>query len=849
MWPIIPVICFASLRGGQGTFPASQSQSQELEQPSSQLTIALAHRFERLAQDLDAVVKSSAHSLAHKVESGLFEGATDKDIDQLAAETAAYQASMHPDYSRLASRVAVERIHACTEPSFAKTMRRLADHSHPLRGPCPLVSTEFAALAQRMGPLLDGAIRHERDFEYDYFGLRTLQRSYLLGTTDAGTPVERPQHMLMRVALAVHGEDTAAVLEAYDMMSRGEYTHATPTLFNSGCPRGQLCSCFLLTTEEDSVEGIFSTLTRCALISRSAGGIGVSVSHVRASGSYITSTGGKACGLVPMLRVFDATARYVDQGGGKRRGAFAIYLEPWHADVFEFLELRKNHGKEEARARDLFYALWVPDLFMRRVEAGENWSLFCPSEAPGLQDVWGDEFVALYERYEAEGRARRGIPAQQLWFAMLESQVETGTPYMLYKDSSNAKSNQRHLGTIRGSNLCTEIVQYTSADEVAVCNLASIALPKFVDADSASKVVAPDGVLSSTEGMDGSSGTIDSKRLPYGFNLERLRRCTYTVARALDRVISRNMYPLDEAKNSNFRHRPMGIGVQGLSDVFAMLSLPFESEEAQSLNKLIFETMYFGALQASCDMAAELGPYSTYMGSPASQGYLQFDLWGVTPTNTWDWASLRAKIAQHGLRNSLLIAPMPTASTSQILGNNECFEPYTSNLYARRTLAGEFYVLNKHLHKELTRLGLWSREMRDRILQAGGSVQSIPEIPEHIRCVFKTAWEMKQRTLIDMSAARGAYIDQSQSLNLFLSAPTFAQLSSVHFHAWRQGLKTGMYYLRSQPAAEAIKFTISGEKASTMTEECTTEEGAQVKDETMNCALGAGGPDCEACSG
>jgi len=574
----------------------------------------------------------------------------------------------------------------------------------------------------------------------------------------------------------VHGSDQQAVLQAYDMMSRGLYTHATPTLFNAGGTRQQLSSCFLLTAQADSVAGIFETLRQCALISRDAGGIGLSVSHIRASNSYIRSSGGKASGLVPMLRVFDATARFVDQGGGKRKGAFAIYLEPWHADVAQFLDLKKNHGKEEARARDLFYALWVPDLFMRRVEEGGVWSLFCPDEAPGLCDVHGAAFDELYERYEREGRARQSVPAQQLWFKILEAQMETGTPYLLYKDACNAKSNQQHLGTLRGSNLCTEVLEFTSPDEVAVCNLASIALPRFVAGGA--------------------------------FDLEALRATTRVVTRSLDRVISVTHYPLPQAAASNLRHRPVGIGVQGLADVFARLRLPFESEEARALNRDIFETIYFAAVEASCELAEELGAHESFEGSPASRGLLQFDLWGVTPSERWDWAALKARVQAHGLRNSLLVAPMPTASTAQILGNNECFEPYTSNLYARRTLAGEFFVLNPHLQAELQALGLWDRQMRDAIMAAGGSVQAIGQIPPRLREVFKTSWEMRQRTLIDLAADRGAFIDQSQSLNLFLKEPTFAQLSSMHFHGWKRGLKTGMYYLRTQPATEAIKFTL-----------------------------------------
>ena len=672
-------------------------------------------------------------------------------------------------------------------------------HDHTLASgqAAPIVNSELLALAERMAPELEAALDHSRDYAYDYFGLRTLQRSYLHRNSD-GAPLERPQHMLMRVALCVHGDDLPNVLLAYSQMKDGLYTHATPTLFNAGSPRQQLCSCFLLTATDDSIQGIFDTLSRCALISRDAGGIGVSVSNIRASQSYIRSSGGRSSGLVPMLRVFDAAARYVDQGGGKRKGAFAIYLEPWHADVFAFLDLKKNHGKEEARARDLFYALWVPDLFMTRVEQGANWSLFCPDEAPGLLDCHGAAFEALYTRYEEEGRARQVVPAQQLWFKILEAQMETGTPYMLYKDAANAKSNQQHLGTIRGSNLCTEIIEYTAPDEVAVCNLASIALPKFVRVDRRGMHLAQ------------SEDADDFDEISAIFDLERLRQVTRFVAMSLDRVISRTAYPLPEAERSNLRHRPIGIGVQGLADTFAMLRLPFEGAAAARLNKAIFETMYFGALEASCDQAERFEPYETFEGSPASRGKLQFDLWGVAPTDRWDWNGLRERIRLHGLRNSLLMAPMPTASTAQILGNTECFEPMTSNLYARRTLAGEFFVLNPHLQRELQSLGLWSRQMRDLIIASDGSVQKLPWLPSWLKRVYKTAWEIRQRALIDMAADRGAFIDQSQSLNVFLKDPSFSQVSSMHFHAWRRGLKTGMYYLRSQPATEAIKFTVSG---------------------------------------
>jgi len=822
----------------------------------------LVARYERLSYGLHQSVAGAANDLASKVVAGLYEGVTHAELEQLAAETAAYQASYHPDFGRLAARVAVERLHKQTDSSFVNTMRKLHAYRDPMRGThAPLVTQELLDLAVEMQDVIEPALRYERDFEYDHFGLRTLQRSYLLGKTRGGTSMERPQHMIMRVALAVHQRDELALLEAYERMSTGQYTHATPTLFNAGCPRGQLSSCFLLTVPDDSVEGIFEALRRCALISRSAGGIGLSMSHIRASGSYIRSTGGKANGLVPILRVFDAAARYVDQGGGKRKGAFAIYLEPWHADTMMFLELKKNHGKEEARARDLFYALWVPDLFMRRVQEGGTWSFFCPNEAPGLSDLCGEDFDQLYLRYESEGRARSKLPAQQVWCAILESQMETGTPYMLFKDAANLKSNQRHLGVIRGSNLCTEIIQYTSPDEVAVCNLASIALPRFVRTEyitRTSKGRLPAEAQTRERTTDGAgaadgAGAVGGVLEEY-YDLDELQRVAYSVTRALDKVISRNDYPLPQAETSNLRHRPMGIGVQGLADVFALLSLPFESDGARELNLAIFETLYFGALSASCDLAAELGTYPSYQGSPASRGLLQPDLWGITPSSRWDWAGLRQRIQAHGLRNSLLVAPMPTASTAQILGNNECFEPYTSNLYARRTLAGEFFVLNEHLQRQLQESGLWNTEMRDRIIAAGGSVQAIEELPQQMRDVFKTAWEMKQRTIIDMAADRGAYIDQSQSLNLFLPNPNYQQLSSMHFHSWRRGLKTGIYYLRSQPATEAIKFTIR-RQGSSAADSCggaaepplPTSSDLATEPEKLSCTLSASPGGCETC--
>ena len=638
----------------------------------------------------------------------------------------------------------------------------------------PLISDTLKDLISEHGERLNAAIVYDRDFDYDFFGFKTLERSYLIKMH--GKVVERPQHMLMRVALGIHLNDIDAAIETYNLMAEKWFTHASPTMFNAGTPNPQMSSCFLLSMIDDSIEGIYTTLKRCALISKAAGGIGLSATNIRASGSYIRGTNGTSNGLVPMLRVFNNTARFVSQGGGKRQGSFAVYLEPWHGDIFEFLDLKKNHGKEEGRARDLFYALWVPDMFMRRVEAGGEWSLFCPNECPGLVDSWGEKFDALYEQYEKEGRARRTVKAQELWFAILDAQIETGTPYILYKDSANRKSNQQNLGTIRCSNLCTEILEYTSPDEVAVCNLASIALPRFV--------------------ADGK------------FDHEKLRDITYIVTKNLNRVIDNNYYPVQEAYNSNMRHRPIGLGVQGLADVFIMLKLTFDSEGASALNKEIFETIYYAALLASHDLAERDGAYGSYEGSPVSKGVLQFDMWDVKPTDRWDWTALRAKIAAHGVRNSLLVAPMPTASTAQILGNNECFEPYTSNLYSRRVLSGEFTVVNQHLLRDLMARGLWTPEIRNQIIAHNGSVQNIPEIPNDLKLLYRTSWELKQRSLIDMAADRGAFIDQSQSFNVFVQDPSYGKLSSMHFYGWKKGLKTGMYYLRSKSAVDAIKFTV-----------------------------------------
>jgi ribonucleoside-diphosphate reductase alpha chain len=713
--------------------------------------------------------------VAQKVVEGVYDGVSTTELDNLAAETAASLTTRHPDFALLASRIAISNLHKNTKKSFTETMRDLYNYIDPKTGKAAsLLDEEVMQVIEANSDLLDSTIIYDRDFGYDYFGFKTLEKSYLLRLN--GKVVERPQHMIMRVAVGIHKSDLDSVIETYNLMSERWFTHATPTLFNSGTPKPQLSSCFLLQMQGDSIDGIYNTLKQCAQISQSAGGIGLSIHNIRATGSYIRGTNGTSNGIVPMLRVFNDTARYVDQGGGKRKGSFAVYLEPWHADIFEFLELKKNHGKEEIRARDLFYALWICDLFMKRVKEEGEWSLFCPNEAPGLCDTYGAEFEMLYERYEAEGRARRTIPARELWMAILESQIESGTPYMLYKDACNEKSNQKNLGTIKSSNLCTEIVEYTAPDEVAVCNLASIALPRFV---------------------------INGK-----FDHQRLFDITYVVTKNLNRIIDVNYYPVPEARNSNMRHRPIGIGVQGLADAFIMLRYPFESEEARTLNREIFETIYYAAMTASKDLAKAEGPYSTYEGSPVSKGIFQFDMWGVKPTDRWEWDVLKEEVKKFGVRNSLLLAPMPTASTSQILGNNECFEPYTTNIYNRRVLSGEFIVVNKHLLMDLVRLGLWTNDMKNKIIAASGSVQSIPEIPQEIKDLYKTVWEIKQRTVIDMAADRGAFICQSQSLNLFIAEPNFAKLTSMHFYAWERGLKTGMYYLRTKPAVNAIKFTV-----------------------------------------
>jgi ribonucleoside-diphosphate reductase alpha chain len=722
--------------------------------------------------------------VAKKVIEGLFDGVTTSELDNLAAETAASLTTKHPDYALLASRIAVSNLHKNTIKSFSETMRLLREYVDKKTGKdASLIADDVWEVIQENAELLDSTIIYDRDFGFDYFGFKTLEKSYLLKID--GKIAERPQHLFMRVSVGIHKYDIESAIKTYHLMSERWFTHATPTLFNAGTPKPQMSSCFLLTMKDDSIEGIYDTLKQTAKISQSAGGIGLSIHNVRATGSYISGTNGTSNGIIPMLRVFNDTARYVDQGGGKRKGAFAVYLEPWHADIFEFLDLRKNHGKEEMRARDLFYALWVSDLFMQRVEANEDWSLFCPHEAPGLADCWGKEFEALYTKYEKEGRQRRIVKAQELWFAVLDAQVETGTPYLLYKDAANGKSNQQNLGTIKSSNLCTEIIEYTDANEVAVCNLASLALPRYIN-----------------------NGAFDH---------DKLYEVTYQATINLNKIIDGNYYPIEEARYSNLRHRPIGLGVQGLADTFIQLRMPFESEEAKQLNIEIFETIYFAAMTASKDMAITDGAYETFKGSPLSQGKFQFDLWGVKPeSGRWDWENLRLDVMNHGVRNSLLVAPMPTASTSQILGNNECFEPYTSNIYTRRVLSGEFIVVNKYLLRDLVNLGLWNTSMKDKIISANGSIQDIAEIPAEIKALYKTVWEIKMRSIIDMAADRGAYICQSQSLNLFINSPNASKLTSMHFYAWKKGLKTGMYYLRTQAASQAVKFTVENQGGKNM---------------------------------
>jgi len=754
----------------------------------------ITSRISQLCYGLNGLVDPVR--VAMRVIEGLYDGVTTSELDNLAAEIAATMTTTHPDYAQLAARISVSNLHKNTKKSFSETMKDLYEYVNPRNSKkAPLLSDEVYEIINKNADLLDSSLLYNRDFDYDYFGFKTLERSYLLKLS--GQIAERPQHMLMRVSIGIHMNDIASALKTYDLMSKKFFTHATPTLFNSGTPKPQMSSCFLLSMKEDSIDGIYDTLKNTAKISQSAGGIGLSIHNVRATGSYIAGTNGTSNGIVPMLRVFDGTARYVDQGGGKRKGSFAIYVEPWHADIFDFLDLKKNHGKEEMRARDLFYAMWNPDLFLKRVEDNAKWTLMCPSECPGLHDCHGEEFDKLYLKYEKEGKGRKTIKARELWEKILESQIETGTPYMLYKDAANRKSNQKNLGTIRSSNLCTEIIEYTSSDEIAVCNLASIALPMFIKDNS--------------------------------FDHENLFEVTKHVTKNLNRVIDRNYYPVIEAQNSNFRHRPIGIGVQGLADAFIKLRLPFTCEEAKQLNQEIFETLYFAAVTASMEEAKKDGPYETYKGSPISEGEFQYNLWGIKDkelSGRWDWGKLRKQVAKHGVRNSLLVAPMPTASTSQILGNNECFEPYTSNIYTRRVLSGEFIVVNKHLLEDLVDRGLWNEDMKQELMRANGSIQNIEGISDDLKELYKTVWEMSMKDIIDMSRHRGYFIDQSQSLNLFMEGATMAKLTSMHFYAWKSGLKTGMYYLRTKSAVDAIKFTLDNiqKKVETVKVELPTTE-------------------------
>ena len=745
----------------------------------------ITERVKKMCYGLNNIVDPV--KVAMRVIEGLYDGVTTSELDNLAAEVSATMTTAHPDYAKLAARIAVSNLHKNTKKSFTETMTDLYNYINPRTGKkAPLLADDVYEIIMKNADKLDSTIIYSRDFNYDYFGFKTLERSYLLKLN--GQIAERPQQMLMRVSIGIHKNDIDEAIATYELMSKKYFTHATPTLFNSGTPKPQMSSCFLLQMQDDSIDGIYNTLKQTAKISQSAGGIGLSIHNIRATGSYIAGTNGTSNGVVPMLRVFNDTARYVDQGGGKRKGSFAMYLEPWHADIFDFLDLKKNHGKEEMRARDLFYAMWISDLFMKRVQEDADWTLMCPHECPHLYDTYGEEFERLYTSYEQAGKGRKTIKARELWEKILESQIETGTPYMLYKDAANRKSNQKNLGTIRSSNLCTEIMEYTAEDEVAVCNLASIAIPMFV-------------------GEDENGNKF--------FDHDKLFDVTKKVIRNLDTVIDENFYPVVEAENSNTRHRPVGLGIQGLADAFIMLRLPFTSEEAKKLNQEIFETLYFAAVTSSKDIAKNKGAYSTFKGSPMSEGEFQYNMWGIKDedlSGRWDWKSLRNEVIEHGVRNSLLLAPMPTASTSQILGNNEAFEPYTSNIYTRRVLSGEFIVVNKHLLEDLVELGLWNNDMKEDIMRANGSIQHIDIIPQELKDLYKTVWEMSMKDIIDMARHRGYFIDQSQSLNLFMKDPDFAKLTSMHFYAWKSGLKTGMYYLRTKSAVNAIQFTLSKEK-------------------------------------
>ena len=798
----------------------------------------ISSRIKKLTYGLHELVDPDVVST--KVVSGLYDGVGSAELDQLSAETAASMVTIHPDFGKLAARIGITSLYKDVEKDFSIIAKRLYDYVNPKTGEkAGMISDEVYAIIQKFAPELDAMIVHDRDFNFDYFGYMTLKKSYLLKIDNK--PAETPQHLYMRVAVGIWRENIEMVQKTYDMLSQGLFTHATPTLFNASTNRPQLSSCFLLDIDDDSIPGIYKTLSDCALISQSAGGIGINIHKIRAKGSYIKGTNGHSNGIIPMLRVFNETARYVDQGGGKRKGSIAVYLEPWHGDVFDFLDLRKNQGKEELRARDLFLALWIPDLFMKRVEENGSWSLFSPDQVPGLIDAYDTPehkaFTELFEKYESEGKAIKTVKARDLWEKILDSQVETGTPYMLYKDACNYKSNQKNLGTIKSSNLCTEILEYTDKNEIAVCNLASVALPKFV--------IVPTGNVRSK----------DKKLRKYDF--QKLYEVTYQATINLNQVIEINYYPTPETKNSNMKHRPIGLGVQGLADTFAIMGLPFESDEARKLNKDIFETIYFAALTASKDLAKIHGPYSSFQGSPASEGLLQYNLWGLVESDLsgmWDFTALKEEIKNYGLINSLLVAPMPTASTAQILGNNECFEPFTANLYKRNTLSGEYAIINKHLVEDLVNLGLWSDNIRRKLIIGDGSVQEIEEVPQDIKEIYKTVWEMKGKSILEMARDRGCFIDQSQSLNMFMSEPTASRLSSAHMYGWKLGLKTGMYYLRTKPKAQALKgLGIDLSSTSVIPEVEKAKEVDQIKQfseedfSSKVCSLTD--PDCIMCSG
>ncbi|CAM1334312.1 ribonucleoside-diphosphate reductase subunit alpha [Tenacibaculum aestuariivivum] len=777
-------------------------------------------RIKKMCYGLNNIVDPV--KVAMRVIEGLYDGVTTSELDNLAAEVAATMTTAHPDYAKLAARIAVSNLHKNTKKSFSETMIDLYEYENPrTQKKSPLLADDVYDIIIKNADKLDSTIIYSRDFNYDYFGFKTLERSYLLKLN--GVIVERPQHMLMRVSIGIHKDDIEEAIATYELMSKKYFTHATPTLFNAGTPKPQMSSCFLLQMQDDSIEGIYDTLKQTAKISQSAGGIGLSLHNIRATGSYIAGTNGTSNGIVPMLKVFNDTARYVDQGGGKRKGSFAMYLEPWHADIYDFLDLKKNHGKEEMRARDLFYAMWISDLFMERVQNDADWTLMCPQECPNLFDTYGEEFERLYKGYEAAGKGRKTIKARDLWEKILESQIETGTPYMLYKDAANRKSNQKNLGTIRSSNLCTEIMEYTAKDEVAVCNLASIAVPMFVGED---------------------------KNGDKFFDHKKLYKVTKKVIRNLDTVIDRNYYPVVEAENSNVRHRPVGLGIQGLADAFIMLRLPFTSDEAKKLNQEIFETLYFAAVTSSMEIAKAKEPYSTFKGSPMSKGEFQHNMWGIKEADLsgrWDWNGLRKEVMKHGVRNSLLVAPMPTASTSQILGNNEAFEPYTSNIYTRRVLSGEFIVVNKHLLEDLVALNLWNNSMKEDIMRANGSIQHIATIPQDLKDLYRTVWEMSMKDIIDMARHRGYFIDQSQSLNLFMKDPDYGKLTSMHFYAWKSGLKTGMYYLRTKSAVNAKQFTLNIDKTADVISEDKPMNAAEFKAMVDASKNGAPDDDCLMC--